>query len=239
MIALALTYLCFRASGPLTIDGSLDEPAWKAAAWSDDFVDILGASAPKPRFRTRMKLLWDDRALYIGAELEEPRLQASLREHDSIIYHDNDFEVFLDPDGDGLNYSELEMNALNATWDLLLPKPYHLGGSAQFQWELLGLQTAVKCDGNLNDATGESKGWSLEIAIPWSALAPISTRPLPPRPGAPFRMNFSRVEWRFDPVNGKLVKRPGVREDNWVWSPMGVVDMHRPERWGYLELREG
>ena len=49
-------------------------------------------------------------------------------------------------------------------------------------------------------------------------------------------MNFSRVEWRFDPVDGKLVKRPGVREDNWVWSPMGVVDMHLPERWGYVEF---
>src|SRR5262249_33418945 len=31
-------------------------------------------------------------------------------------------------------------------------------------------------------------------------------------------------------------KVPGRREHNWVWSPQGVVDMHRPERWGYLQF---
>jgi hypothetical protein len=27
-----------------------------------------------------------------------------------------------------------------------------------------------------------------------------------------------------------------TREDNWVWSPQGIVDMHRPERWGYVQF---
>jgi len=45
-----------------------------------------------------MQMLWDDECLYIAAEMEEPHLWATLTEHDSIIFHDNDFEVFLDPD---------------------------------------------------------------------------------------------------------------------------------------------
>lgn len=42
----------------------------------------------------------------------------------SIIYQDNDFEVFLDPDGDNLMYYEVEVNAAGQVWDLLLVKPY-------------------------------------------------------------------------------------------------------------------
>ena len=28
----------------------------------------------------------------------------------------------------------------------------------------------------------------------------------------------------------------GRPERNWVWSPQGVIDMHRPERWGYVQF---
>ena len=65
-------YVAYRTDRPLVVDGQLDEPAWQAAAWTDDFVDILGPSQPAPRFRTRAKILWDSTNLYIGAELAEP-----------------------------------------------------------------------------------------------------------------------------------------------------------------------
>src|SRR5208283_2720430 len=26
------------------------------------------------------------------------------------------------------------------------------------------------------------------------------------------------------------------REDNWIWSPPGIIDMHRPEKWGYVQF---
>src|SRR5262249_32364901 len=144
-------YVCYRAGGPVTVDGRLDEPAWKAVPWTDDFVDIEGTRRPRPRFRTRAKMLWDDRRFYIAAELEEPHFWATLTEHDSVIFRDNDFEVFLDPDGDNHNYAELELNALNTTWDLRLPKPYKDGGHADDRWEIRGLRTAVHVDGTLND----------------------------------------------------------------------------------------
>src|ERR1700681_3114071 len=35
-------YVCTRAAAPLTIDGRLDKEAWKAAPWTEDFVDIEG-----------------------------------------------------------------------------------------------------------------------------------------------------------------------------------------------------
>ena len=104
-------YVCYRAPSPVVIDGDLKDAAWEAAPWSDAFADIEGDKKPKPRFRTRVKMLWDDEALYIAAELEEPHIWATLKEHDSVIFHDPDFEVFLDPDGDNHLYGELELNA--------------------------------------------------------------------------------------------------------------------------------
>ncbi|MCW5942138.1 MAG: hypothetical protein KIS66_07890 [Fimbriimonadaceae bacterium] len=229
-------YVCYRASALLTIDGRLDEPPWDSAPWSDDFVDIEGDKKPKPRFRTRMKMLWDDKFLYIGAELEEPNVWATLTEHDSVIFQDNDFEVFLDPDGDNHRYTEFEMNALNTTWDLLLPRPYRDGGPAVDNWEMPGTRTAVHVMGSLNDPSDDDKGWNVEIAIPWSALEECAGVPCPPRHGDQWRINFSRVEWDVEVADGGTRKIPGRPEHNWVWSPQGVIDMHRPERWGYLQF---
>src|ERR1043166_1023817 len=77
-------YECHRAIKTVTVDGRLNESSWKDAPWSDDFVDIEGSVRPAPRFRTRMKMLWDDVNLYVGAELEEPDIWATLTQHDSI-----------------------------------------------------------------------------------------------------------------------------------------------------------
>jgi hypothetical protein len=233
-------YVCYRATGPLQIDGRLDEPSWQNVPWTDDFVDIEGDAKPRPRFRTHAKMLWDDQYLYIGAELEEPHVWATLTQHDAVIFHDNDFEVFLDPDGDSHHYAEFEMNALNTGWDLLLTRPYKDGGRPLSSWEIPGLRTAVHIDGTLNDPRDTDRGWSVEIAFPWSVLGEIACCPAccpaPPRDGDSWHINFSRVEWRHEIVDGKYRKVPGTREDNWVWSPQGVIDMHRPETWGYVQF---
>ena len=63
-------YVCCRASGPITVDGRIDEAAWNAVPWTEDFVDIEGDRKPAPRFRTRAKMLWDDQYFYIAAELK-------------------------------------------------------------------------------------------------------------------------------------------------------------------------
>jgi hypothetical protein len=230
-----LHYTCNRAAAPIRIDGRLDDPAWQNAPWTTDFVDIQGAGRPAPRYRTRVKMLWDDQYFYIAAELEEPHVWATLTEHDSVIFHDNDFEVFLNPSGDTLNYFEFEMNALNTGWDLFLAKPYRKGGSADNSWEIPGLQTAVHVDGTLNDPRDTDRGWTVEIAFPWTAFA--SRAPVQrPAGGDEWRVNFSRVEWLTDIVDGKYVKVPGKPEDNWVWSPQGLIDMHIPEYWGYVRF---
>jgi hypothetical protein len=229
-------YVCTKARDPVVIDGKPDEAAWADAAWTDDFVDIEGVIRPRPRQRTRARMLWDDCYFYVAAELDESHVWGTLTKHDSVIFQDNDFEVFIDPDGDNHEYYELEINALNTEWDLFLKAPYRDGGTALDAWEIPGLKTATHVNGTLNDPTDRDRSWTVEMAIPWSVLGVHAGRPAPPKDGDQWRVNFSRVEWQVT-TSGKSTKKvPGTKEDNWVWSPQGVVDMHRPERWGYVQF---
>lgn len=228
-------YVAPRSKGPIQIDGKIDGQ-WDAAPWTVDFADIEGSGKPRPRFRTRARMLWDDEYFYIAAELEEPHVWGTLVQHDSVIFHDNDFEVFVDPNGDSHEYFEFEMNALNAGWDLFLPKPYKDQGKADNSWEIPGLQTAVAVAGTLNDPRDTDTGWTLEIAIPWKAFGAAAHMPLPPRAGDVWRVNFSRVEWQHELHEGKYQRVPKTKEDNWVWSPQGKVNMHLPEHWGYVQF---
>jgi Carbohydrate family 9 binding domain-like len=230
------TYLCRRATPPIVIDGNLNDPAWTNAVWTSNFVDIQGAAKPLPRFRTRAKMLWDDRYLYIAAELEEPHVWATLTKHDSVIFHDPDFEVFMDPKGETQPYYEFEMNALNTTWDLMLNKPYMDGGQPHNEWEIPGAKTAVQVHGTLNNPADIDQGWTVEIAFPWKVLSQHARHAGPPTDGEQWRINFSRVEWQITHTDGRYQKVPHTPEDNWVWSPQGVVDMHRPEMWGLLQF---
>ena len=168
------------------------------------------------------------------------------------MFEDNDFEIFIDPDSDGLNYYEFEINALGSIWELSLPKPYGDGGVPRLGCNIDGLKSAVHVDGTLNDPTSEDRGWSVVVAIPWSGLAAYhKERMSPPTPGDVWRMNFSRVQWRHRIVDGRYVRIPphGTPiaeslnpeeqehpEDNWVWSPQGAVNMHLPLRWGEVEF---
>lgn len=229
-------YVCpWTATAP-TIDGKLDDAAWLAAPWTGDFTDIEGEAKPQPLHRTRAKMTWDDSCFYVAAEMEAPHVWANQTWHDSVIFEDPDFEVFIDPDGDSHEYCEFEINARNTGWDLLLVRPYKDGGPPRNDWEIRGLVTAVNVRGTLNDPSDTDEGWSVEIAIPWAALAGIAHRATPPAEGDQWRMGFSHVEWQVDVKDGKYVKKPNTPEYNWIWSPQGVVDMHRPERWGHVQF---
>lgn len=229
-------YVCYHAKAPLNIDGKLDEPDWVAVPWTDYFGDIEGSLKPTPRYRTRAKMLWNDDYFVIGAEISDPHIWATLTKRDTVIFYDNDFEVFMDPNGDNHEYYEFEMNALNTVWDLFLPKPYKDKGSAVDSWNIDGLKTGVHIYGTLNDPRDTDSCWTVEIAMPWKALSAYAHMATPPAEGDQWRVNFSRVEWTTTIENGRYVKVKGRPEDNWVWSPQWVIDMHRPELWGYVQF---
>jgi hypothetical protein len=237
-------YVCYKTNEPPSIDGMANESAWQHAEWTNDFVDIEGDAKPKPRFRTRAKMLWDDAYFYILADITEPDVWATLKQRDSIIFLDNDFEVFIDPDGDTHRYHELEINAFSTEWDLFLDKPYRDECRVLFNWDYIGMKSAVHINGTINHPGDVDTGWTLEIALPWSALKECTDQHAPPKSGDQWRVNFSRVEWQTAVIDGKYekIKNPDtgkpLPEDNWVWSPQGVVNMHYPEMWGFVQFSE-
>jgi len=242
-------YVCYKADSPLNIDGLMNEADWHNVPWSEYFGDIEGSLKPQPLYKTRMKMLWDDKYLYIAAELEDPHVWGYLTERESVVFFDNDFEVFIDPDGDTHHYLEYEMNALNTQWDLMLLKPYRddvKQNVAIDNWNYNGMKSAVHVDGTINNPNDTDKGWTLEIAFPLDALTELSSTGKNPVQGEQYRIDFSRVEWTVDVVEGKYKKRTHVvggiekplPEDNWVWSPQGVIAMHQPETWGFLQFSE-
>jgi len=222
------------------IDGDINDAVWQKAMWTKDFVDIEGDLKPKPSLATKTKMLWDDSCLYIAAQISDPQVWATLKKHDEIVFRDNDFEVFIDPNNTTHHYFELEFNALNTVFDLFLNKPYRNLGAALINWNAEGLRSAVRVQGTLNDPNDVDQGWTIEIAIPFRAIS-IGNNVQVPKNGNIWRINFSRVEWDAKFRDGEYVKLKDAKgnnlpEHNWVWSAQGVVNMHYPERWGYLQF---
>eukprot|EP00435_Cladocopium_sp_Y103_P011283 s1838_g2.t3 len=239
-----------RKATVLPIDGDLTKAVWQLAPWSDPFVEIRGEDAPKGTKpsqweTTRVKMLWDDEYLYIAAMMDVDagnELVAKFKERNSPIFHtDSDFEVFLDPAGCCHGYKELEINALNTVWNLLLNRPYMDGGGElsgrvakegeKSYWDVRKQNTAVKVTkGQIGNPTSPAQ-WCVEVALAHSeSLGDAPVKAAEPFVGHCWRINFSREK------QGQV---------NWVWSPqvvwspgdsryVGQVNMHLPDAWGYL-----
>ncbi|AUP80076.1 carbohydrate-binding family 9-like protein [Flavivirga eckloniae] len=230
------TYIANYTEETITVDGLGNEKSWQKAPYSDLFIDIEGVK--KPTYNTRFKMLWDNSNVYFFAEMEEPHVWGNLKQRDTIVYYNNDFEIFIDPDGDAHNYYEVEINALNTIWDLFLTKPYRDGAVVLNDWDVNGLQSAVQINGTLNNPNDTDKGWTLEIAIPLNVFKASYHENTNPK-GRFWRVNFSRVNWDFQLENTTYQRKKNAdgtfkREYNWVWSPQGVIAMHQPETWGYV-----
>lgn len=227
---------------PPKIDGDTSDAVWQRAKWTNNFRDIEGDLKPNPPLQTKVKMLWDDTCLYIAATIRDPHVWATLTHHDDIVFHDNDIELFIDPYNTTHQYFELEFNPINTVFDLFLTKPYRNFGNPLINWNAEGLRTAVKIQGTLNNPSDTDRGWTIEIAIPFKSICLGINMPVPIA-DATWRINFSRVEWDTKVVNGKYVKLKDstgrtLPEHNWVWSPQGVINMHFPERWGYLQFNK-
>ncbi len=230
------SYIAYNTSEEITIDGIDKESSWSKVEWTNAFIDIEGVK--KPTYLTQVKMMWDNTYFYILAKMEEPHVWADIKEHDAVIFYNNDFEVFIDPDGDTHNYYELELNALNTIWDLYINKPYREGNIIVNDFTMNGLKSAVKVDGTINNPNDKDKDWVVELAIPWSVYKTSYYEKNVPVDKF-WRVNFSRVNWDFQINGGKYERKKDaegkfLHEYNWVWSPTGVINMHEPENWGYV-----
>ena len=241
-IILPKHYIVNKINDQINIDGKDDELAWSNAIYTDDFIDIEGDKIPSQK--TNVKMLWDDKFLYVFAKLYENHIWGDITKRDEVIYYNNDFEVFINPNDDVFSYGEIEINALGTEWDLFLNRPYRLKGKADSSWDINGLKSAVDINGTLNDPNDLDDYWTVEIAIPLKEIEKLNTSGKDEKviSGDVWRINFSRVNWDFEINNGVYSRKKEngkyLPEYNWVWSPQGIINMHVPENWGYLVFSE-
>lgn len=181
-----------RAASPITIDGRLDEYAWEPAAQINQFERILN-NYDSISLPTRAKMLWDDEYFYFAFTCTDRDMWTIYKEEDDRLWEEEVVEVFIDPDGDGRNYLELEVSPTNTVVDLLIYSVEPEFNSS-VEWDIKGLKTAVQTYGSVNDSSDEDTGWSVEIAIPWSAMGKEITGGEKPSIGTNWRLNLYRIE---------------------------------------------
>jgi len=184
---------CRRATSPIQLDGSADEPAWTNAVVIKTFV-AYWANRPAST-KTRTRVLWDDQYLYFHTEMEDADLVANVREENGRTWDDDVFELFFRPDATGTNYYEFQVNALNTHFNELFPRrgtnaPGRNAIGLPFHWK-----TAVTLAGTLNRRQDIDKGWSVEGRIPWSDFARTSRKP---KAGDKWRFALCRYDYSKD-----------------------------------------
>lgn len=259
-------YTAKKISTNIIVDGNIKKDVWMKALWSKRFVDM--ATGAPGMYNTQTAILWNDTTLYIAFLAEEPFVEARLTERDSLVFLENDLEVFIDG---GDCYYELEVNAANAvyevffiwkdaytkgskfeipTFDVHQAQAYTFGGNydrtgstfwkgthprgirwAFTNYDLPGLQTAVQIDGTLNNNSDIDKGWSLEIAIPWSSLSLLANgRSVPPASGDVWNMFLGRFQ-KLMASGTEVEPHPAM-----ALSSHGVYDTHLPDKWSRIEF---
>jgi hypothetical protein len=214
-------YTCVRVSAPPTIDGDLADPAWEAIAWTDEFQLWKGGPA---RTRTRAKLAWDDKNLYVAYDCQDRDLEGTMKKRDENLWEENEVvELFADAGNDQQEYLEFEVNPLGAMVDLIIPyldRPRTVQGSKN--WDSRGWRAATKANGTIGNPLDVDTGWTCEMAVPLPDFLDAPNQP--PRPGDVWRINLYRVD-----QNGRQVEFQ-------AWSPTltETAQFHVPQRFGRL-----
>lgn len=195
-------YTVKRTQGKMTINGKLSEPCWKTAPFTAPFVIYNTGAAPK--LATRARMLWDDRYLYIAFSMDDTDVWAKTKVWKRgvpCLCQEEVAEVFIDPDGDGLNYLEAEINPFGALMALRLDQETSDG---DYSWSYKKLQIGIDVTGTLNNPQDVDKGWTCELAFPFEEIAFTSpSKKFPPRPGDSWRINLYRYEYPRPSAPGK------------------------------------
>ena len=176
------TYEARRASDAIRVDGVLDEATWALSPRVGP-LRLIHAPDRAPTFPTEVAVTWDERHLYVAFACSDPDPWARQTERDARLWEEEVVEVFLDPDGDGRQYAEIEVSPTNVVVDLLIAAP-RAGGPNARSWNAAGLETAVR---------RHAGGWVAEMAIPWAALAGAGVTTAPAA-GAEWRVGLYRIK---------------------------------------------
>jgi len=203
-------------------------------------------------------VLYDDTNLYVAFQCDDPEVIATLLKRDDPLWKEDSIEVMIDADGDSRGYVELMVSAANVLHDAVwadfrkdadwLTQPtwerFEMDTPAK-AYDVEGVITAVKVNGTLHAPDESTRGYTVEIAIPWTAMREVdqfrqaagkidmTLAPLVPvrvpKPGTVWRMNFLRNNPTMPMLEGGEVS---------AWSPTGG-SVHVPGAFGRVKFVSG
>lgn len=211
-------YSAPKAPKPPVIDGKLDDQVWALA--KEVTLTRSFDGAPTQR-KTTFRVLWDDTNLYVAFHSEDPDLWGTLMKKDDPIYNEDVVEVFIDADGNGATYNELQVSPHNVNFDAsFVARRSDLAEA--MKWES-DMKTAVFLKGTLDDDQPD-EFWDAEMQIP---IAKLNSVPhVPPQKGDRWRFNAYRLE--------HMARRTNIEGQS--FSPLFVGDFHALPRFGWLVL---
>ncbi len=184
-------YEIHLTASPPAINGLLDDAAWEKAPNAAMVRVEDGTPPPQP---TSVQLLWDDTYLYIGLYAVDPDAWTTYTKDDDDLWEAEVFECFIDPDGRGQTYYEINFSPAGNVVDLFVTHATKLRGFkfvSMREWDCIGLKHAVHVEGDPAPGTVD-KSWSVEVAIPFDQL--WTAQKLRPQPGDEWRANFFRID---------------------------------------------
>ena len=141
-----------------SIDGRLDEAAWRSAPVAGNFRQFEPEEGQPATERTEVRVLLDNGSLYVGARLydrEPQKIGRRLSRRDEGADADR-FTFYLDPLHDRLTGAFFEVSAAGVQRDAIISNDTNQDDSWDAVWE-----SAVSID---------MEGWAVEIRIPLSQL---------------------------------------------------------------------
>ena len=127
---------CNKIDEIISVNGDLSKPVWTKAEKSHRFVDMVNGE--QAFLNTQAASLWNEKALYIGFWIEEPAIRASFTERDSLIWFDNDVEIFFDGED---CYYEFEINAFGTIYEVFFIYQDALKSDSRFDIPQFDLKT--------------------------------------------------------------------------------------------------
>lgn len=193
----AMRYTCRYTDEKITIDGIFNELSWQKAEKINFYHIERGLhktqTHPPAYSQTTARLLWDNNYLYIAMEAEDKDIWATLTEHDAVLCREDVLEIFLKPKRDKYSYYEFEISPKNITWDIFYPSRGVASWDRKWSSYESNLKSATKVYGTLNNWQDMDERWTLEVAIPFSALSEVIESP--PRNGDEWYFALCRYDY--------------------------------------------
>lgn len=203
-------YFCRKTDCKLNIDGDINKPEWESA---EEIKLVETVSGYASRLDTTVKLMWNDDYLYAAFHCQDDYICATMTEYNDRLYEEDVVELFIDDNKDLKTYIEIEVNPLNALLHYCIHNDCKdkILTFARLEKKVI---SAVKFEDG-------KRAFNVEIAIPFTEF--VTAGNTPPQLNDIWFFNAYRID-----------RTEGGQVEYSAWSPTGVGNFHKPEKFGML-----